>query len=359
VKVLHVVPRLLADDGRLAGGGERYPMELAAHMAKRVPTRLLSFGKRSWQGTMQGVPVRIIGGDWAARGREHNPFSTQLFAEVLQADVVHCHQREVLASKLAAACCRLGGGRVAVTDHGGGAWDWTGRLPTDWLFHHHLHVSRFSIETAGHHRRRTARVILAGVDADRFSPGRAPGAPRRALFVGRVLPHKGVDDLILGLPDGIGLDVVGPALDSRFLGDLRELARGRDVAFRHDLDDDELIEAYRAALCVVLPSKYRHRYGGETQVPELLGQTLLEGMACGRPVICTRAGGMPEIVADGETGFVVEPGDPHALRERLAWLAEHPDDREAMGRAARARVLAEFTWDRVVDRCFEAYRVPA
>jgi len=61
------------------------------------------------------------------------------------------------------------------------------------------------------------------------------------------------------------------------------MAAGKRVTFQHDLDDAGLIQAYRGALCVVLPSVYRTMYGVEYQVPELLGQTLLEGMACGRP----------------------------------------------------------------------------
>ena len=55
-------------------------------------------------------------------------------------------------------------------------------------------------------------------------------------------------------------------------------------------------------------------YGHESKVPELLGQTLLEGMACGALAICTAVASMPEVVTDGETGFVVPPNDPAAMR---------------------------------------------
>lgn len=358
-RVLHVVPRLLDEEGRLAGGGERYPLELARHMGARVHTRLISFGPRSFADHIEGVPLRIFGGDWAARGRANNPFSPRAAEEVLQADAVHCHQREVMISKWAALTARLAGRRIAVTDHGGGAWDWTSRLPASRLFEDHLHVSRFSLRIAGHEGLPRARVILAGVDAAKFSPGRgaAPG-PRRVVYVGRLLPHKGVDDLIAALPDGLGLDVIGPVVDERYMRDLRELASGRDVQFRHGLDDRALVDAYRGALCVVLPSKYRDRYGGETAVPELLGQTLLEGMACGRPVVCTEVGGMPEVVVDGSTGFVVPPGDADELRRRIGWLAGQEDQADRMGEAARRRVLDEFTWNRVVDRCLAVYGAP-
>src|SRR5207237_5531708 len=111
-------------------------------------------------------------------------------------------------------------------------------------------------------------------------------------------------------------------------------------------------------LCAVLPSVYRDRYGGETRVPELLGQTLLEAMACGTPVICTDVGGMPEVVEDGVTGFIVPPNDPTALRRKLLWLRDHSVEAGEMGRAARRRVLEKFTWTSVARRCLDIYRSP-
>jgi D-inositol-3-phosphate glycosyltransferase len=78
-------------------------------------------------------------------------------------------------------------------------------------------------------------------------------------------------------------------------------------------------------------------------------------MACGTPVICTKVGGMPEIVEDGITGFVVPPNDPAALREKLLWVRGHPLEAQAMGDAARRRVLEKFTWPAVARRCLTIY----
>jgi glycosyltransferase involved in cell wall biosynthesis len=85
------------------------------------------------------------------------------------------------------------------------------------------------------------------------------------------------------VPEDLETVVMGPAPDSRYLADLQALSRGKRVTFRHDCDDDVIVAAYRSARVVVLPSLYEDRYGGTTRVPELLGQTLLEGMACGTP----------------------------------------------------------------------------
>ena len=149
---------------------------------------------------------------------------------------------------------------------------------------------------------------------------------------------------------------MGQPYDPRFLADLKRLATGKRVAFRHETTDAALIQAYRRALCVVLPSVYHDRYGGETRVPELLGQTLLEGMACGAPAVCTAVASMPEIVEDGVSGFVVPPNDPATLGERLRWLVAHREEAGKMGERARERVLAKFTWPRVVGRCLAIYR---
>src|SRR5262249_25532314 len=158
-----------------------------------------------------------------------------------------------------------------------------------------------------------------GVDTEKFSPD--PAVPREpvVLFVGRLVPHKGVNYLIEALPDGLTLEVIGRPYDAGFAAELRRLAAGRAVRFRADCDDAEVVRACRRALCVVLPSVYRSPAGGETPVPELLGQTLLEGMACRTPVVCTAVASLPEVVADGVTGFVVAPNDPAALGAKLAW----------------------------------------
>ena len=97
-------------------------------------------------------------------------------------------------------------------------------------------------------------------------------------------------------------------------------------------------------------------YGDEGVVPELLGQTLLEAMACEAPVICTNVASLPEVVQDGVTGFIVPPNDPETLREKLVWLSQHPDQRRTMGLVARSRVLDVFTWPTVVRRCLDIYQ---
>ena len=353
--VLHIVPSLFTTRGYIAGGAERYAFELARHMADQAPTRLVSFGEQDRHETVGGLSVRIIGNPWHVRGQSHNPMALSLFAELRRAEVIHCHQQHILASSLAAVACRLLRRRIFVSDHGGGGWDISAYVSTDAWYHGHLHVSKYSRRIFGQEEKPFAHVIYGGVDTEKFSPDQSVPREQNILFVGRILPHKGIDNLIKALPEGMSLEVIGVSYDPRYLQDLRELANGKRVAFIHDCDDQTLVMAYRRALCVVLPSVYRNLYGGETKVPELLGQTLIEGMACATPAICTDVASMPEVVEDGVTGFVVPPNDPEQLRQRIAWLAEHPTEAKEMGERARNSVLAKFTWPLVVRRCLEIY----
>jgi glycosyltransferase involved in cell wall biosynthesis len=322
-------------------------------MAEQVSTRLVTFGTDAGERELDRLSVRVLHG-WAVRGQECNRWSPAVLGEILDADVVHCHQQHVLMSSTAAAMCRVIGRRVFVTDLGGGGWDISAYVSTDSWFHGHLHISEYSRRVFGHQDSPNARVIFGGVDTAKFSP--SAGVPRDGgvLFVGRLLPHKGIANLIEALPKELSLDIIGPPNESAYVALLHRLAVGKSVRFKHDCNDEMLVDAYRRASCVVLPSLYRTP-DGDTNVPELLGQTLLEAMACGAPVVATRVASLPEIVEDGKTGLVVDADDRDALAGRLRWLADHPADAAAFGAHGREMVLKRFQWPQVVQRCLEAY----
>lgn len=324
-------------------------------MADVTPTRLLTFGKNPRTERIGNLDVRVVGDPWYVRGQKSNPFSAAIFREASKADIVHCHQQHILASSTAALACRLAGRKVFVTDLGGGGSDISRYVNTDRWFRGHLHISEYSRRVFGQEGPSWSHVILGGIDTQKFSPD--PAIPRdgSVVFVGRLLPHKGINYLVEAIPPEMPLKVIGQPMDDRFLRHLHELAGGKRVTFHHDFTDTDIVRAYRGALCIVLPSVYRHLYGEETKVPELLGQTLLEGMACGTPAICTDVASMPEIVEEGRSGFIVPPNDPSAICRKLAWLRDHPGEAIQMGVAARQRVLDKFTWPAVVQRCLEIY----
>jgi glycosyltransferase involved in cell wall biosynthesis len=121
---------------------------------------------------------------------------------------------------------------------------------------------------------------------------------------------------------------------------VRETGLDGHVRFLGALDD--IGPLLSAADVVVLPSLW-----------EGLPLILLEAMARARPVVASAVGGIPEVVEDGVSGLLVPPGRPDALAVALGQMRRHPRDAEALGAAAAARVRADFTWARVVER-FEA-----
>ena len=103
----------------------------------------------------------------------------------------------------------------------------------------------------------------------------------------------------------------------------------------------------------VLPSVHDDVFGGHWDRPELLGGVLQESLATGTPVICTAVGGMPEVVRDGENGFVVAPNDPAALASAIARVAADPELRRRLGVAGRAGVRS---WDAAAREILARYR---
>jgi glycosyltransferase involved in cell wall biosynthesis len=198
-------------------------------------------------------------------------------------------------------------------------------------------------------------VVPLGVDTTRFVPPAVRPTdqlthPPLLLFVGRLRYYKGLDTLLQTLPavPGVRLRVVG---DGPMRDELERLAGGlnlRDrVTFVGDVPDEDLPGCYRAADLFVLPANAR---------AEAFGTVLLEAMASGLPCITTEVGtGTSWVVQDGVTGLVVPPRDPQALAEALRSLVEDHGRRAAMGRAARVRVEAEFTTERMIARVQAVY----
>ncbi|HEY8881372.1 MAG TPA: glycosyltransferase family 1 protein [Roseateles sp.] len=211
--------------------------------------------------------------------------------------------------------------------------------------------------------------VPCGVDLDEFAPGdklaarRLLGLPEDEFIVlqlGRLVPRKGIDNVIRGVArlarEGrpwrllvVGGDSVVPdEQQTPEIGRLRAVARESGVEGRVQFvgrrDRDELKDFYQAADVFVTTPWY-----------EPFGITPLEAMACGTPVIGSSVGGIQHTVIDGLTGYLVPPNDPEALAQRLEDLRCIPELGRLMGRAGRVRVSHEFTWESVADRLATIY----
>ena len=204
-------------------------------------------------------------------------------------------------------------------------------------------------------------VIPPGVDLSRFRPMSQSqsreflgyGEEKNILFVGRLEPLKGLDVLfraVAALEDlgNITLNVVGGDENSQEKARLQTLASRmkltQNVRFIGSVRHDELPLHYNAADVCVLPSHY-----------ESFGLAALEAAACGRPVVASEVGGLPAIVRNGSTGFLVEPKHSDTMAERLCELLGDDMLRSRMGSAARAHAES-LGWDRSAAALLNRYR---
>ncbi|WP_302080893.1 glycosyltransferase family 4 protein [Salinibaculum rarum] len=166
------------------------------------------------------------------------------------------------------------------------------------------------------------------------------------VFVGRLKDQKGVHVLIQALED----------LDEKLLivGDGPERERLERLASRLDVEIEFVGEVNPEAV-----EEYLHR-GKAFVLPSVRGEGLpnavLEAMAIGLPVVVTGTGGVADAVVDGETGFIVEPGNEEGLRDRLELLCEADTRRERMGVSARKWVVENHSWNTIISDLDAVYR---
>jgi glycosyltransferase involved in cell wall biosynthesis len=202
----------------------------------------------------------------------------------------------------------------------------------------------------------------AWTDIDLFletEAGETDDSPQLILYVGVLTPLKGVHHLIAAFAATAAelhqtrLVIIGHEANRSYALKLKAQVKSLDmsgrVQFLGAMPQEELARWMQKARVCVLPS-----------TSEGLGRVLVESMATGTPVIGSNVGGVPEIVKDNVTGFLVPPSDETALAERLRWLLEHPGEAVEMGRHARAFAQRFFSTESYVDgyrEIFEGVRV--
>jgi starch synthase len=213
-------------------------------------------------------------------------------------------------------------------------------------------------------------VIHNGIDPEIYRPAPSPETlvglgidPDRpyAFFNGRITKQKGLPLLLaaaLDIDPRYQLVIAASSPDTAEIGaEVDALAervraeRGNLVWINHFLPREQLLHLHTGATVFVCPSIY-----------EPFGLVVLEAMACETAVVASRVGGIPEIVVQGETGFLVDydPADPQAFTKALAARIEEvlgdAARAEQMGRAGRERVLTTFGWPKIAARTMDLYK---
>jgi glycosyltransferase involved in cell wall biosynthesis len=362
MKIVHITPTYF-DDSSVIGGGERYPTELAAWMAKVVDTTLVSFSSKRRSYSQGNLKIEVYPAKHLIKDNKIDPLSFQYLSSILGADVIHVHHVSTLVSELGATIASLLGKRVFVTDYGGGSGfivKLNQYIPMFWCYRNAIAYSRFGIDFIPADLQKKVVLIKGGIDTDRFCPKPYLEKENTVLYVGRILPHKGINYLIeafrlINRAD-CKLKIVGRIYNNTFYQDLKRLAEGLPVEFIHNANDQRLLHEYQTALVTVLPSVHTSCYGDYTPVPELMGFTLLESQACGTPVICTDAGAMHEFVDHSCTGFVVKQNSGEAIAAALHQLLNlSPAEYKSYQTHCRDWVQS-LDWTTVVQKHLELYQ---
>jgi len=213
------------------------------------------------------------------------------------------------------------------------------------------------------------QVIHNGIDPEIYRPQPSPETLTRfgidptrpfVLFNGRITRQKGLALLLaaaLKLDPQYQLVLVASSPDTpEIAAEVAALAgrvaaeRGNLIWIDHFISREDLIHLHSDAAVFVCPSIY-----------EPFGLVILEAMACETPVVASRVGGIPEIVVEGETGFLVDydPADPDgftgALADRIEKLLRDPTLSARMAKAGRERVVHHFGWPAIAAKTFELY----
>ena len=202
-----------------------------------------------------------------------------------------------------------------------------------------------------------AQFLAAGFPSDKLvvkpnfvdpDPCERQGAGEYAVFVGRLAEDKGLRDLLNAwkkLPRRRPLHILGEGVERTALEAAACESQLSGVTFRGRLSREAVIETVKGARFIIVPSKW---YEG-------FPMCIVESFACGTPVLCSRLGGMSEIVEDHVTGLHFNSGDAEDLARKVEWAWNHPLELSQMGRAARAKYETEYDAEKNYSLLMEIY----
>lgn len=348
------------------GGTERLVVEIVTRLHSRYPMTVCCLDEPGqWASRVTALGVEVVA---LHRRPGFHPGLARDLARVARrhdSTVLHCHHYSPFVYGRMASLL-VPGSRVVFTEHG-----------------------RLSDAPPSPKRRLATRVLAAGVShlyavshdlrrhllAEGFPErmavvwngiqvGPAPGAAERAAAravlgvdeglrvigsVGRLDPVKGFDTLIRAFAAAYRRD---PGLRLVILGEGPERAALAEVIAAEQVDDVARLLGHREDVRALLPGLDVY---ANSSITEGISLTILEAMAAERPVVVTAVGGNPEIVTEGVSGLLRAARDVGGLAEALTELSCNPALAGRLAAAGRARVLAEFTLDQMVERYAAIY----
>ncbi len=352
-----VIPSSCLAGNRTVGGGERYALEYAQALSALTPTTHGLFhvaGSSHPEGDLTHRTFSLRSTQFGIR----LPLTREARRQLKAYDLIHLMCFPTPFSDALILLARWRGQKVVLTDVGGMNPCYSTylsrlhpRLTLARWAHGLAHLSQYAgTFFSGWPQAQT--VLYGGASSRVVSQTGAPGG--YALMVGRLFPHKGILQVIQALPPQIPLHVVGRPYDADYFAQLQAAASGKQVKFLTNADDATVRAEYQGASVVLQTSI--PTIAGAADKAELLGLVTLEAMASGKPVIVTSITSLPELVREGETGFIVPPHDLPALADRISRLVNDADLSRRLGAAAARHVAANFTWKATAERGLDLYQ---
>ncbi len=380
------------------GGAETHMLEISKRLAgnhditvftsdlyREIPFQRMSPGDEGYS-SYHGIPVRRFGG-YSMGGDAHYVFMPGMVLPMLKyrADIVHAHSYGYFQVNLAAFKRALQDVKFIITPHYHPEWSMAGgehrkhlrsiydRVFSGWVLDRAdaiIGVSRHEMELMARLGFDTSKVHLIpnGIDFSLYEniPDPTPflmlyGLLEKknagwniVMYAGRLAPNKGLiqlvnsaKEVIRGHPDTVFVLVGDDAgMREKIEREIRKL--GLEPHFRitgHIKEDSMYRSAISSCDVFVLPSEY-----------EAFGIVLAEAMACEKPCVGTRVGGVPEVIDENRTGHIVEYDDIPSLASAINRILSMPDKGHSMGVLGRRKVRKRFTWDSVAMQIDALYR---
>jgi glycosyltransferase involved in cell wall biosynthesis len=337
-----------------SGGGGRYVVELSKAVADIADTTLLTFGQKDSEFSVGRLRVIVYG--YHSRLGTNNGKAGFNYRRVFNLfkgyEAIHAHQYHADTTLIAAIAAHIYAKKLYITDHGWRGATLSRYFPAKYFSTKLLGQTDYDLHRF-HVPRKKFQAIYGGVDLEKYSFN--PKKTKHVMFLGRLMPHKGVDYLIKAVDRSTECVVAGHQSDKRYFTLLKKLAEGKNVRFLISASDDEIRRNLRTASALVLPSVDRDVFGKRHNTTELFGLVVAEAFACGTPAIVSDSSALPYVVSEGIDGFVVPQNDPGAIKAKIAFLLNNPDDALAMGVNGRKKAESRYNWRSVAETCVKNY----
>lgn len=327
--IVHVTPMVFGARG-VFGGAERYVHSVAKALntAGSFDQTIIGFTDATPMSWKDGtVHVRLL----PTQNLAPNPmdwYGQHIWEAIDGFDLVHVHQPFTRCGQVALVAAAEKGKPIVATDLGGGM------PPADMhdhpvsLVHRLIAISEFSAKLFDTAIATPVDIVTGPVDTDFLEPVAAT-AKSGALFVGRIMPHKGIDRLVRAAPANLQVTIAGTIHDDNYLDHLKALAKGKRVEFIHAISNTALRELYSRSAIHVAPSVTLDYRGNFHPNSELMGLTTIEALCSGTPVAVANTCSLPSLIEESVGECFDSVDELEDILERVMsgnWSANYTPD---------------------------------